>query len=298
MRRYLFLPILLFCSGIFADQVPIPKLVHRVTDLTSTLNEEEVSNLEDKLKTFEKRKGSQVVLVIIPTTGDETIEQYSIRLAEDWKIGRKGTADGVIFLVAKDDRKMRFEIGRGLEGAIPDVVSKRIQLEYVRPLFKEGKYFDGIDQGIEKILGLIDGEQLPEPSSTSYESSSGSAEDDNFGLYIGALIAIGIAVGFLFKKLFSLLQAGVATYAGYWVGGLLGFSLEVMLPLLVIFFILLCIIYIAAKNPGSGGGSGWSGSSWSSYSSSDSGWSSSSSSSDSFSGGGGDFSGGGSSSDW
>ncbi|TGM95930.1 TPM domain-containing protein [Leptospira dzoumogneensis] len=297
MRRLLILPFLLFCSGIFADQIPIPKLAHRVTDLTSTLNADEVSGLEDKLKTFEKRKGSQVVLVIIPTTGDETIEQYSIRLAEDWKIGRKGTADGVIFLVAKEDRKMRFEIGRGLEGAIPDVVSKRIQLEYVRPLFKEGKYFEGIDQGIDKILGLIDGEQLPEPSSTSYESSSSEAEDDNFGLYIGALVVIGILVGFIFKRLFSLLQAGVATYAGYWVGGLLGFSLEVMLPLLVIFFILLCIIYIAAKNPGSGGG--WSsGSSWTSFGSGDSGWSSSSSSDDSFSGGGGDFSGGGSSSDW
>ncbi|MEI1278756.1 TPM domain-containing protein [Leptospira venezuelensis] len=298
MRRLFFLPFLLFSTGIFADQIPIPKLAHRVTDLTSTLSEEEVSNLENKLRDFEKRKGSQVVLVIIPTTGDETIEQYSIRLAEDWKIGRKGTADGVIFLVAKDDRKMRFEIGRGLEGAIPDVVSKRIQLEYVRPLFKEGKYFEGIDQGIEKILGLIDGEQLPEPSSTSYGSSNAETEDDNFGLYIGALVVIGIVVGFLFRKLFSLLQAGVATYAGYWVGGLLGFSLEVMLPLLVIFFILLCIIYIAAKNPGSGGGSGWSGSSWSSYSSGDSGWGSSSSSGDSFSGGGGDFSGGGSSSDW
>ncbi|TGM88451.1 TPM domain-containing protein [Leptospira licerasiae] len=296
MRRLFFLPILLFCTGIFADQIPIPKLVHRVTDLTSTLSEEEVSSLENKLKTFEKRKGSQVVLVIIPTTGEETIEQYSIRLAEDWKIGRKGIADGVIFLVAKDDRKMRFEIGRGLEGAIPDVISKRIQLEYVRPLFKEGKYYEGIDQGIDKILGLIDGEQLPEPSSTSYESSSSEAEDDQFGLYIGALIVIGVVIGFLFKKLFSLLQAGLATYVGYWVGGLLGFSLEVMLPLLVIFFILLCIIYIAAKNPGSGGG-GWSGGSWSSYGSGDSGWSSSSSS-DSFSGGGGDFSGGGSSSDW
>ncbi|GBF38296.1 TPM domain-containing protein [Leptospira johnsonii] len=295
MRRLLFLPILLFCSGIFADQIPIPKLTHRVTDLTSTLNEEEVSNLENKLKDFEKRKGSQVVLVIIPTTGEETIEQYSIRLAEDWKIGRKTIADGVIFLVAKDDRKMRFEIGRGLEGAIPDVISKRIQLEYVRPLFKEGKYYEGIDQGIDKILGLIDGEPLPEPSSTSYESNA-APEEDQFGLYIAALVVIGIAVGFIFKKLFSLLQAGVATYAGYWVGGLLGFSLEVMLPLLVIFFILLCIIYIAAKNPGSGGG-GWSGGSWSSYSSSDSGWSSSSSG-DSFSGGGGDFSGGGSSSDW
>ncbi|EIE00690.1 TPM domain-containing protein [Leptospira licerasiae] len=296
MRRLFFLPILLFCTGIFADQIPIPKLVHRVTDLTSTLSEEEVSSLENKLKTFEKRKGSQVVLVIVPTTGDETIEQYSIRLAEDWKIGRKGIADGVIFLVAKDDRKMRFEIGRGLEGAIPDVISKRIQLEYIRPLFKEGKYYKGIDQGIDKILGLIDGEQLPEPSSTSYESSSSEAEDDQFGLYIGALIVIGVVIGFLFKKLFSLLQAGLATYIGYWVGGLLGFSLEVMLPLLVIFFILLCIIYIAAKNPGSGGG-GWSGGSWSSYGSGDSGWSSSSSS-DSFSGGGGDFSGGGSSSDW
>ncbi|TGL64657.1 TPM domain-containing protein [Leptospira sarikeiensis] len=298
MKGLFFFSLLFFSFGIFGEQIQIPRLEHRVTDLTSTLSEEEVSSLEEKLKSFEKRKGSQVVLVVIPTTGEETIEQYSIRLADEWKIGRKGVGDGVIFLVAKEDRKMRFEIGRGLEGTIPDATSKRIQLEYIRPLFKEGKFYEGVDQGIDKILGLIDGEILPEPNSTSYEHSP-DASDDSFGFFIGALVIIGIAVGILFKKLFSLLQAGLATYFGYLAGGFLGFSFELMLPLLVIFFILLCIIYISAKNPGSGGGSsGWSsGSTWSSYSSGSSDWSSSSSS-DSFSGGGGDFGGGGSSSDW
>ncbi|TGK42293.1 TPM domain-containing protein [Leptospira andrefontaineae] len=297
MKR-IFLLLLCLCIGpLFADPIPIPKLEHRVTDLTGTLTSEQTDSLESKLKAFEKRKGSQVVIVMIPTTGEEPIEDYSIRLAEEWKIGRKKIGDGFIFLIAKDDRKMRFEVGTGLEGAVTDFSSKRIQTEFVRPLFKEGKYFEGIETGIDKVIGLIDGETLPEPEThTGYESSE---EEDNFGYYIGALVVIGILAGIFLRKMFSILQAGAATYAGYWFGGILGFSLETMLPLLVIFFVLLCIIYIAAKSSGGSGGN-WSSGSWSSWSSGSSDWSSSSSdsSSDSFSGGGGDFSGGGSSSDW
>ncbi len=193
---------------------------------------------------------------------------------------------------------MRFEIGRGLEGAIPDVLSKRIQIEYVRPLFKEGNYYEGIDQGIDKILGLIDGEPLPEPTHTTFSGESANPGDtDNFGIFIGILVAIGIGFGIFFRKLFSPIQAGMATYAGYWASGFFGLSIEALLPILLIFFILLLIIYAAAKSSGGGGG-GYSGSSWSSWSSGSSGSDWGSSSSDSFSGGGGDFGGGGSSSDW
>ncbi|EPG67516.1 TPM domain-containing protein [Leptospira wolffii] len=295
MKR-IFLPLLCLCIGpLFADPLPLPTLEHRVTDLTGTLTSEQTDALESKLKAFEKRKGSQVVIVMIPTTGEEPIEDYSIRLADEWKIGRKKIDDGFIFLIAKNDRKMRFEVGTGLEGAVTDFSSKRIQTEFVRPLFKEGKYFEGIETGIDKVIGLIDGEPLPEPEThTGYESSE---EEDNFGLYIGALVVIGILAGIFLRKMFSILQAGAATYAGYWFGGILGFSLETMLPLLVIFFVLLCIIYIAAKSAGSGGSGDGSSGGWSSWSSG-SDWGSSSSSSDSFSGGGGGFSGGGSSSDW
>ncbi|TGK04920.1 YgcG family protein [Leptospira semungkisensis] len=296
MKRFWFL--LLFCvwaAPLLADPIPIPKLSHRVTDLTGTLTEEEDQSLETKLTEFEQKKGSQIVLLIIPTTGEETIEQYSIRVAEEWKIGRKSIADGVVFLVAKDDRKMRFEIGRGLEGAIPDVLSKRVQIEYVRPLFKEGKYYEGIDQGIDKILSLIDGEPLPEPTHTTFQGSSSNSDEDSLGNYFWVLIGIAIFIGFFLRRLFSPVQAGIATAAGYFAGGFLGLSLEALLPILVIFFIIAWVAYAAAKS--SGGGGGWSGgSSWSSFGGGGGSWGSSSG--DSFSGGGGDFGGGGSSSDW
>ncbi|TGK00163.1 YgcG family protein [Leptospira langatensis] len=292
MKRFWFL--LLFClwtAPMFSEPVPIPQLSHRVTDLTGTLTDEEAQSLETKLKEFEKKKGSQVVLLIIPTTGEETIEQYSIRVADEWKIGRKKIADGVIFLVAKDDRKMRFEIGRGLEGAIPDVLSKRIQVEYVRPLFKEGKYYEGIDQGIDRILSLIDGEPLPEPTHTTFQGSASNPDEDSLSNYFWILIGIAIFIGFFLRRLFSPIQAGIATGIAYYVGGFLGLSLEALLPILFIFFIIAWVAYAAAKSSGGGGG-GWT--SWGSGG----GGSWGSSSGGSFGGGGGDFGGGGSSSDW
>ncbi|TGK15176.1 YgcG family protein [Leptospira fluminis] len=293
MKRVLLFLVLFFCvRSVLSEPIALPELHRRVTDLTGTLRSEEISSLEEKLKNLEERKGSQVAILVLPTTGEETIEQYSIRLAEKWKVGRKSVADGVIFLVAKNDRKMRFEVGRGLEGALPDVLCKRIQIEYVRPLFKEGKYYEGIEIGIEKIIGLIEGEPLPEPTHTTFHETSRG----KIGLtgYFLLLVGVGIFVGIFFRRMFSFIKAGAAAGIGYWAGGLLGISFWTMLPILIVFFVILLVLY-STWNSGMGGGSSWGswggyggGSSWGSSSGGDSGWS----------GGGGDFGGGGSSSDW
>ena len=146
-----------------AALVEIPALKSLVTDLTSTLSAADMAQLNAKLKAFEVEKGSQIAVLIVPTTQPEDIAQYSIRVADAWKIGRKKQDDGVLILVAKDDHKMRIEVGRGLEGAIPDLYAKRIITEEMSPRFKQGDFFGGINAATDKVTGLINGEQLAPP---------------------------------------------------------------------------------------------------------------------------------------
>jgi uncharacterized protein len=143
--------------------VAVPPLKSRVTDLTSTLSPDQSAALEQSIAAFEARKGSQIAVLIVPTTQPETIEQYSIRVVDAWKLGRKGIDDGVLLLVAKDDRDMRIEVGRGLEGALTDIAAKRIEAEYIVPRFREGDYAGGISAGVDRIMKVIDGEPLPPP---------------------------------------------------------------------------------------------------------------------------------------
>lgn len=149
--------------GAAQDLQPIPPLEARVTDLTGTLTAEQQAALEEKLRAFEARKGSQLAVLIVPTTEPETIEQYCIRVVDAWKLGRKDIDDGALLLVAKDDRQMRIEVGYGLEGALPDAIAKRIIAETITPLFKQGDYFGGINAGLDQMIRVIDGEPLPEP---------------------------------------------------------------------------------------------------------------------------------------
>ena len=144
-------------------QVPLPKLEARVTDLTGTLTAAQQSALEEKLAAFEARKGAQIAVLILPTTAPEDIAQFGIRLAEAWKIGRKGTADGAILIVAKEDRAMRIEVGYGLEGALTDSTSARITGETIAPLFKQGDFYGGVNAGLDQMIRVIDGESLPAP---------------------------------------------------------------------------------------------------------------------------------------
>lgn len=143
-------------------QVPVPPLRAPVTDLTGTLSAEQIATLDRQLRELEARKGSQVAVLLVPTTQPETIEQYSIRVAEQWKLGRAGISDGVLLLVAKDDRSVRIEVGYGLEGALPDVIANRITDQVIVPRFRAGDFYGGIAAAIERIAAVIEGEPLPE----------------------------------------------------------------------------------------------------------------------------------------
>ena len=147
----------------FAD-VAVPPLSGRVVDQTGTLSSGDIASLTQTLKNLETRKGSQVAVLIVPTTQPETIEQYSLRVAEAWKIGRKKIDDGALLVVAKNDRKLRIEVGYGLEGALNDVTAKRIIDEIITPKFRDGDFAGGISAGVGRIIGVIDGEPLPAPA--------------------------------------------------------------------------------------------------------------------------------------
>src|SRR5215471_2996503 len=143
-----------------AADVAVPPLTGRVVDLTGTLTSGDIAALNQKLKDLETRKGSQVAILIVPTTQPETIEQFSIRAAEAWKIGRKKIDDGALMVVAKNDRHMRIEVGYGLEGSLTDVTTHRIIDEDITPKFKAGDFAGGIDAGIDKMVRVVDGEPL------------------------------------------------------------------------------------------------------------------------------------------
>ena len=143
--------------------VAVPALTTPVTDLTGTLNAAQVQALDQQLQAFAARKGSQIAVLMVPTTQPEAIEQYSIRVTDAWKLGRKGVDDGVLLLIAKDDRTVRIEVGYGLEGVIPDAIAKRIVAETITPYFQAGNFDGGIQAGVNQLMRLIDGEALPPP---------------------------------------------------------------------------------------------------------------------------------------
>jgi uncharacterized protein len=179
------------------DPQPIPPLKAHVTDLTGTLNAQQQQALESDLTALEQRKGSQVGVLIVPTTQPEDIAQYGIRVGDAWKLGRKGTDDGVILIVAKDDHRVRIEVGRGLEGAIPDVACARIIREYVTPKFRVGDFNGGIHDATDALTKLIDGEPLPPPLTDERSPRRHSGGGNVFNAAIFAIFAILWARGLL-----------------------------------------------------------------------------------------------------
>src|SRR3989338_8628462 len=147
-----FLLALLLCGAAQAE-VAVPPLSTRVTDLTATLDAQQIQALEARLAAFEAKKGAQLAVLIIPTTQPETIEQFGMRAAEAWQLGRKGVDDGALLLVAKDDRALRIEVGYGLEGALNDATAKRIIAEIITPFFKRGEFYAGIESGTAADAG-------------------------------------------------------------------------------------------------------------------------------------------------
>jgi uncharacterized protein len=279
---------LAFASAAFAD-VAVPQLTGRVVDQTGTLSSGDIAALSEKLRDFETRKGSQVVVLIVPTTAPETIEQFSIRVAESWKIGRKKVDDGAILVVAKDDRHLRIEVGYGLEGALTDVTSRRIIDEDIAPKFRSGDFAGGITAGVDRMIRVIDGEPLPAPSRSVNFGNWNDIEPLFYFVLFGPLV-----IGGFLRAMFGRLFGSAAT--GAVVGVLAWFVLESAAIGLGV-GVLGAVLTFVADLLGLGMGRGSSrGGSWSSGSSSG-GWSSGSSSGG-FSGGGGSFGGGGASGSW
>jgi uncharacterized protein len=196
---------LIWLSGLAHAEVAVPPLSARVTDLTSTLDAAQKQQLETRLAQFEAKKGAQIAVLLIPTTQPETIEQYGIRVVEAWKLGRKGIDDGVLLLIAKDDRTLRIEVGYGLEGVLPDAIAKRIIAETITPHFKRGNYYAGISTGIEQLLAVIEGESLPPPRDRS--AISGSFQNLESLLFIGFMLTI--VVGGVLRKFLGRLPAAI-----------------------------------------------------------------------------------------
>ena len=189
----------LLASWLALAEVPVPALKARVTDLTGTLDPQQQATLEQTLAEFEARKGSQIAVLLVPTTQPETVEQYALRVEESWKLGRKGIDDGVLLVVAKNDRKLRIEVGYGLEGALNDATAKRIVEEELVPRFKQGDFYGGIRAGVDRIVKVIDGEPLPPPKRRS-EQRGGGVNWESL-LVIGFVLVF--VVGGLLRSIFG-----------------------------------------------------------------------------------------------
>lgn len=223
----------LFSLAALAD-IPVPHLQRPVTDLTHTLSDAQRAELESQLRALEQRKGAQVAVLILPTTGPESIEGYATRVFKQWQLGRKEIDDGVLLLVAKDDRALRIEVGYGLEGAVSDVSAGRIIREQITPAFRNGGFYAGIQAGITSLIALIDGEALPAPASGAVNDQD-SVSGFSFLLFIAQFIAVpfltrliprpwartrsakryllGIAALFGFSLLYSLVRGAAWNYA-------------------------------------------------------------------------------------
>ena len=233
--------LLLFALTVWA-QVAVPELSRRVTDLTATLSAEQVAALESRLAAFEAQKGSQIAVLLVPTTQPEDIAAFAIRVTEQWRVGREKIDDGVILIVAKNDRTLRLEVGYGLEGVIPDAIAKRVIAETITPYFKSGDFYGGIEAGVQQLMRLIEGEPLPPPAAADSEG-----DDAIFGL----LVIGGVVAGWLLSTLMSRPAAGGVAALGSGVAGafLLGFS-----PLLLF----IAVFVFAAVASGFRNGGGWS----------------------------------------
>lgn len=264
-------------AGRAAELVALPALTARVTDLTDTLDPTQRGRLEARLAAVERSGKAQVAVLLLPTTRPETIEQFGIRLADAWKIGHKGADNGVILIVAKDDRKMRIEVGYGLEGSIPDAIAKRIVADRMAPAFKQGDFFGGLRAAVEGLEQAMGGAPTVAPVQPAPRNTTLDEQDITIW---GFLLIMGAGVLHAIFGLFgSLLAAGIGGWLGFM---FFGSWLAAAIAAAVVFV-------LSLANRSSGGGDHWSGGS-----SSDGGFSSGGG----FSGGGGSFGGGGSSGSW
>lgn len=274
LRAWLAATVLACSLFALAAQVAVPALNARITDLTATLDAGQRAALERKLQAFEAEKGSQLALLIVPTTGDETIEQFGMRVAEQWKLGRRKVDDGALLIVARNDRSLRIEVGYGLEGALNDATARRIIDEIIVPHFRDGDFYAGLDAGFDRMMAVIDGEPLPAPAAQAGDGASG-------GLDLLAFAVVPVFVfGGMLRSLLGRLPAALLLSAGTAAASEWLFGAPWLLTLgaaaLAFVLTLLGVTGIGGMGGGSFGGRGGGG----------------------FGGGGGGFGGGGASGKW
>ena len=208
MGKVTLLAFTLLFSFIAGAQIEVPPLTGRVTDQTATLTVEQKASLEQTLQAFEAKKGVQLAVLIVPTSAPETIEQYAMRVAEQWKLGRKKVDDGAILVVAKTDRAVRIEVGYGLEGMLNDATSKRIISEIITPRFKLNDFDGGITAGVDQIIRVIDGEPLPPVKG---QPLVGIAEMQQ---YVPVIFILALVIGGLLRSMLGRLPSALVTGAG------------------------------------------------------------------------------------
>jgi uncharacterized protein len=277
-------------GAVLAQEVlPVPALGARVIDQTATLQPAQISALEARLAAFEAQAGPQIVVLIVASTQPEDIAAYAQRVADQWKIGRRDVGDGLLIVVAKNDRRVRIEVAKALEGAIPDLAARQIIDSAIRPAFRADDYAGGLNAAVDLIIGRIQGEHLPAPTARDRVRSGPQLDELAMFFFVAVPILGAVLTGLFGRRLGSLLTAGAAGGLGWWITS----SVLLALGAAVVALVLVGIFGIgsAARRLGrtrslphiggwSGGGGGWSGGGGFS------------------SGGGGDFGGGGASGDW
>ena len=275
------------------DYLSVPALKKRVTDLTGTLSPADEARIEARLKEFETKKGAQIAVLIVDTTQPEPVFDYATRVFTEWKLGRKGVDDGVLFLVAKSDRKMQMLTGPGISGSLTDAMSKRIIAEIVAPKFRSGDFAGGVDDGVAKMISVIDGEPLPPPAQKRVSTKSSGGYENFFVLAIFAAMFVGPMLRSILGRFMGATATGGITGAAAWfiAGGL-------AIPIasgVIVFLAVLLMGSMGASALGRGGRGGWIGGGGFGGGGFGGGGSSGGGG---FSGGGGGFDGGGSSGSW
>jgi uncharacterized protein len=295
-----FVALFAFAGTAFAQDVqPVPQLTGRVIDQTGTLDAFQRKALEDKLAAFEQSKGTQIVMLLVPTTQPEDIASYANRVANAWKIGRKDVGDGIVVIVAKNDRKVRIEVAKTLEGAVPDLAAKMIIDDAITPNFRKGDYAAGLQAAADQLMARISGENLPAPRQQPQGQQRSGDGFDWFDLAIFLFIAVPV-VGGILRAMFGRPLGALITGGGVGVVAMLITSsmvVAVIAGLVALFFALVSgggpfgrrggfgapVIFPGGGwGRGGGGGFGGGGGGGGGFSS----------------GGGGDFGGGGASGDW
>lgn len=277
--------------------LPVPPLSGRVIDQTGTLTPAQQQALSDKLAAVEAKRGSQLVVLMVPSTQPEDIAAYGQRVADQWKIGRLAVGDGILIVVAKDDRRVRIEVAKALEGAVPDLAARQIISEVITPAFRKNDFAGGLNAAIDRLDARIGNEGLPEPSSASKGPLPPSGQGFNLQdlaifLFVAVPVIGAVLTGIFGRKLGSLATAAAAGGMGWWLSA----SVLVAVGVGVVALFLILVMGIGAARRGvsrsaghggpiiwgGGGGGGWGGGDGGGFSS----------------GGGGDFGGGGASGDW